>query len=205
MPLLSRSIRRKYLRPKPLFLTVVTLLLIDAYLITSAILAPIRTSDLPTPLKNEKIFIASINRNSEYMLRLYWISSLLSLIQYLGPSNVFVSILESGSQDGTKGALVDLQSQLNALGVENRISLGIDAWEQAAELQNVPSEEEGREGWIFTGRGEKGWEVRRIPYLSKLRNMAMEPLFDMRPRKVFDRVLWINDVVFTVSRFISFT
>ena len=79
--------------------------------------------------------------------------------------------------------------------------MGVDALEQAAELKNVPSEEDGREGWIFTGRGEKGWEVRRIPYLARLRNRAMEPLLEMSPGRVFDRVLWINDVVFTVSCF----
>lgn len=80
----------------------------------------------------------------------------------------------------------------------NRIDLGIDVWEQAAELQNFPEEGEDRSGWIFTGRGKSGWEIRRIPYLAKLRNKAMEPLRGLSPGEKFNKVLWINDVVFTV-------
>lgn len=138
-------------------------------------------------------------RNSEYMLRLYWNSALLRLIDTLGPENVYVSILESGSQEDTKGALRELELKLNTLGVENRIVLGIDAEEHAERLKNVP--EEKREGWIFTARGEKGWELRRIPYLADLRNKVMAPLLEIDETSYerFDRVLWINDVVFTTE------
>lgn len=201
MLLLSRPFRRQFLRPKNLFLTVAFLFLMDALLITTSNPAPKRTSTLPAHLRNEKIFIVSIHRNSEYTLRLYWNGALLKLITALGPENVFVSILESGSQEDTKGALRDLQGKLKELGVENKIELDIDANAQAQELAKVPAEGEDRTGWMFTGRGRKGWELRRIPYLSRLRNRAMEPLLsreeDGKPR--FDRVLWINDVVFTVS------
>ena len=139
-------------------------------------------------------------RNSEYMLRLYYNDRLTDLIQRLGPQNVFVSIVESGSQEDTKGALSELEGKLNALGVEHRISLGINVTEQTESLKKVPKEGEDRTGWIFTGRGEQGWEVRRIPYLAALRNQAMEPLEEMKDKLKFDRVLWINDVVFSVSR-----
>lgn len=127
-----------------------------------------------------------------------WSAALVDLVKHLGPSNVYVSIVESGSQEDTKGALTDLKGELDALGVKNTISLGIDVWEQAAELQDFPEEGEDRSGWIFTGRGKSGWEVRRIPYLAKLRNQAMEPLLGMSPGERFEKVLWINDVVFTV-------
>jgi hypothetical protein len=132
------------------------------------------------------------------MLRLYWSSALISLVKHLGPQNVFVSILESGSQEDTKGALRDLERSLNEIGVENSISLGEDVYQQYNHLLAVPGPEEDRTGWIFTGRGEKGWEVRRIPYLADLRNRVLEPLLAMEHRRRFDRVLWINDVVFTV-------
>ncbi len=174
-------------------------LLLDALIITSFRPLPVRTASLPPQLKTEKIFIASINRNSEYMLRLYWSRALLALCSALGPSNVYVSILESGSQEDTKGALRDLEAKLNELGVENRIELGQDVYEQFEELQAVPGPDEDRTGWIFTGRGPKGWEVRRIPYLAALRNRAMQPLLEMKSKRKFDRVLWINDVVFRVS------
>lgn len=153
---------------------------------------------LPASLKSEKIFIASMARNSEYMLRLYWNSALIRLVEALGTENVFVSILESGSQEDTKGALRDLVDKLDSMGVDNKIVLGIDAVEQAETLKNVPEEGE-RDGWIFTARGKTGWELRRIPYLAELRNMVMAPLLNEVKDTRFDKVLWINDVVFTVS------
>lgn len=195
-----RSFRRTFLRPKPLLITLFLIFVIDTLLITRPSPLPQRTKILSPSLRNEKIFIASMARNSEYMLRLYWNSALLRLIDTLGPENVYVSILESGSQEDTKGALRELELKLNTLGVENRIVLGIDAEEHAERLKNVP-EEEKREGWIFTARGEKGWELRRIPYLADLRNKVMAPLLEIDETSYerFDRVLWINDVVFTVS------
>ena len=118
-----------------------------------------------------------------------------------------MSILESGSQEDTKGALLELQAKLGELGVGNRIVLGQTVDEQYEELMSPPeADEKGeRPGWIFTGRNVTGWEIRRIPYLAGLRNQVMEPLTEMGGRKegegkrVFDRVLWINDVVFRVS------
>jgi hypothetical protein len=150
-------------------------------------------------LPPQKIFIASINRNSEYILRMSWSAALLDLVAVLGPENVYLSIVESGSQEDTKGALAELREGLEKLGVKNTMAFGFDAWEQLEELQNVPAENEDRSGWIFTGRGKSGWEVRRIPYLANLRNQAMKPLLKMFPREKFEKVLWINDVVFTVS------
>jgi hypothetical protein len=138
------------------------------------------------------------------MLRKNWTEALLALATHLGPHNIYVSVVESGSMDDTKGALVDLDGMLRDAGVERTIELGIDLEGQLAELARFPGEGEDRSGWLFTGRKEKsesGWEMRRIPYLAKLRNRAMEPLLRVwdegRGRK-FDKVLWINDVVFTV-------
>ncbi|TVY52059.1 hypothetical protein LSUE1_G009978, partial [Lachnellula suecica] len=173
-----------------------------------------RTSTLPTPLQSQKIFIVSIHRNSEYMLRMYWSAALLSLVSFLGPQNVYVSILESGSLDDTKGALRDVEAGLKELGAESRIVLEEDAGEQQEALKHVPPEGE-RDGWLFTGRketvapvgvevgrlevGDHGWEKRRIPHLAASRNKAMEPLAEREKagKSKFDRVLWINDVVFT--------
>lgn len=199
MVLISRAFRRKCLRPKSLLVATAIFFLLDVFSILSSRPAPIRRGTLPAHLKDQKIFIASMFRNSEYMLRLYWNKQLLNLIKTIGPQNVFVSIVESGSQEDTKGALRGLQTILNGLNVGNRIYLGIDVTEQVASLQNVPKEGEDRTGWIHTGRGESGWEVRRIPYLAALRNKAMEPLAEMAETHTFDRVLWINDVLFSVG------
>jgi hypothetical protein len=194
---LSRSTRRRIFRPRFILLVALFLLFIDYTRV--AVPQPKRISpNSPNAPSPQKIFIASINRNSEYILRLYWNGALISLIQHLGPSNVFVSIVESGSQEDTKGALYDLKAKLDELGVGNKIDLGIDVWQQTEELLKKPDEGK-REGWIFTGRSESGWEVRRIPYLAKLRNKAMEPLLALSPGRIFEKVIWINDVVFTVS------
>ncbi|KUJ11227.1 uncharacterized protein LY89DRAFT_689123 [Mollisia scopiformis] len=197
MALISRSFRRRYIRPRAILLTLTLLFLFDAYLITSFRPPPTRSTTLPSHLKDKKIFIASIHRNSEYMLRLYWNSALLRLCEHLGPKNVYVSILESGSLEDTKGALRDLMGKLNEMGVQNRIELGMDVKEQVAMLKEVPEDPDARQGWIFTGRGQRGWEVRRIAYLAELRNRAMEPLEMMEKEMKFDTILWINDVVFT--------
>lgn len=168
------------------------------------------------------------------MLRLYWNQAILDLCKLLGPGNVFVSIVESGSQEDTKGALEELRMGLEAMGVENRIELGEGVEEQIWGIEHPPESvlngtgdgdgDGGTEGWIRSGRGETGWERRRIrlvPFvfvgvgggffeveviltdglfsaLSDTRNKAMEPLTNYTSRR-WDRVLWINDVVFTVS------
>ncbi|KAF5874474.1 putative polysaccharide export protein [Botrytis fragariae] len=153
---------------------------------------------------NETIFIAAIFRKSEIMLRQNWSPALVSLAHHLGPQNVYVSIIESGSWDGTKAALVDLDGMLGEAGVERTIELGMDRLAQLEELKHVPEEGQDRTGWLHTGRkeSESGWEMRRIPYLARLRNRAMEPLLRVwdegRGRK-FDKILWINDVVFTTT------
>ncbi|TVY48781.1 Alpha-1,3-mannosyltransferase [Lachnellula occidentalis] len=192
--MLFHFLRRSF-RPRLLLLALITFIFLDYLLCTSAAPGPKRTSELSAPLAREQIFIVSIQRNSEYMLRLYWNAALLSLVSFLGPQNVFVSILESGSLDDTKGALRDLEQALNDLGAENRIVLGETQEEQIAGQKHVPVD---RDGWLYTGRegfGDGGWEKRRIPHLAKLRNNAMEPLFLVKRK--FDKVLWVNDVVFT--------
>jgi len=119
---------------------------------------------------------------------------------------VFVSISESGSLENTKGALMDLKEELEKLGVRHRIITGIDHEQQQEMLRNLPAEG-NRQGWVYTGRpesksGKEGWELRRIPYLAKERNMVMEPLVANRERE-WDKVLWINDIVFSVRHHLS--
>lgn len=124
----------------------------------------LRTDKLSPSLVGQKIFIASIHRNSEYMLRLYWNKAILDLCNFLGPANVFVSIVESGSQEDTKGALEELRAGLEGMGVESRIELGEGVEEQIWGIEHPPEPDgEGkREGWIESGRVETGWEKRRI-------------------------------------------
>ncbi|CAG8953785.1 hypothetical protein HYFRA_00006677, partial [Hymenoscyphus fraxineus] len=83
---------------------------------------------------------------------------------------------------------------LDAIGVQNRIQLGETVQEQIWGIEHPPAGE--KRGWVETGRGETGWEKRRISALAETRNKAMEPLVNDESRQ-WDRVLWINDVIFT--------
>lgn len=121
---------------------------------------------------------------------------MIELVKEIGKENVYVSVQESGSWDDSKGALRELDAKLEELGVKKRIVL--DPTTHADEIAKPPAEE----GWIHTprvGEGEK--ELRRIPYLARLRNEVMQPFYELQGNgsEKFDKVLWLNDVVFTTQ------
>jgi hypothetical protein len=60
---------------------------------------------------NEKVFIAA-NIINEELIRGSWGVSLLELVGILGKENVFVSIYENDSGDGTRDALLKLEKEL---------------------------------------------------------------------------------------------
>lgn len=143
------------------------------------------------PLPTQRIFIASIHWNNEAVLRSHWNRAVLRLVDHFGAHNVYISILESGSWDDSKGALKWLDGELERLGVQRTITL--DETTHADEIAATP----GSSGWINTARGKR--ELRRIPYLSRLRNRSLEPLDKLAENGIrFDRVLFLNDVVFNV-------
>jgi len=111
-------------------------------------------------------------------------------VEYFGAHNVHISIYESGSWDESKDALRALDNDLEDLGVKRTITL--EQSTHADELQKPITA-----GWIETPRGKK--ELRRIPYLSKLRNLSLQPLNELAAGGIkFDKVLFLNDVVFKV-------
>lgn len=119
---------------------------------------------------------------------------MLDLAQTLGPDRVFLSVFESGSYDDTKDALRELDADLEQMGVGRNITLS-----DVTHVDEIvmPDEEKG-DGWIDTMRGVR--ELRRIPYLARLRNRSLQPLEDLaREGVMFDIVLFLNDVVFTVG------
>lgn len=152
-----------------------------------------------TVTRKDRIFIASMHWNTELILRSHWSAALLELVRYYGVDNVYISIVESGSLDDTKGALKDLDVELGKLGVERSIEL-LDVTHKD-EVERIPNPDE--EGWIQTSSATK--ELRRVPYLAKLRNRVMDKLkkladgTDGQKERSFDKILWLNDVIFTVS------
>lgn len=203
MSLKYRRFRRNYLRP--ILFILFFLFVIDAVSLVRrrpnthrANINNIDRRSSASPSGNTTVFIASVHRNTELIQRSAWNEAVLNLIDYLGPENVHVSAVESGSQEGTKGALMDLKAELDKRGASNTINLGLTVWEQLEEIDTRPPPGSREPGWIWNV-AESQFELRRIPYLAKVRNQAMEPLKQLQSEgRKFDKVLWLNDVVFDV-------
>ncbi|KAJ9145224.1 Polysaccharide export protein [Coniochaeta hoffmannii] len=201
-----RFARRLRAYSRQIFSVVFVFFAIDAILLIRD-RPPTYTAPIPAqqagPTTNTSVYIVSVHRNNEQILREAWNDAVLALAAHLGPANVHFAAVESGSQDKTKEALMDLKGALDDLGVSNTISLGMTVWEQIDELETRPDPTREREpGWIWD-KEEGHYDLRRIPYLAKVRNQALEPLtlLEKRHGRRFDKVLWLNDVAFDVEDF----
>jgi len=154
------------------------------------------TQDTVLSRKPTRVFIASLHWNNAGILRSDWNRGVLDLVDALGPDNVFVSVYESGSWDDSKGALRELDEELEKTGVGKRITLDDTTHEDL--IQSTPD----KRGWITVRTGELAGQdaPRRIPYLSRLRNLTLQPLVELAKNgTTFDYVLFLGDVVFSVS------
>lgn len=188
-----RTTRSRILRAT--FLVLAALSLIDLFSLLSARDGQ-KVNAKPIPdVRNQKIFIASIHWNNARILRSNWNRAVLDLLEYFGVHNIHISIYESGSWDESKDALRALDNDLEDLGVKRTITL--EETTHTDELRKPITA-----GWIETPRGKK--ELRRIPYLSKLRNLSLQPLNELAGGGIkFDKVLFLNDVVFKVCFLLS--
>lgn len=118
--------------------------------------------------KNEKVFIAAMFSNNEDVIP-YWSASLVKVIHYLGPANVFVSILESYSSDQSPMLLRKLDAKLGHMDVARRILTQDNATERPEDMN---------------------WN-HRINFLSAIRNRALQPLVE---RGGYDKVVFSNDI-----------
>ena len=184
-----RSSRTRILRAA--FLVLAALCTIDLLSLVST-RSQKQSAEKKTPdVHGQRIFIASIHWNNEQILRSNWNLAILELVEYFGPDNVYVSVYESGSWDASKDALRELDRDLESVRVRRTITLSETTHKD--EIQKPFAA-----GWIDTPRGKK--ELRRIPYLSNLRNLALKPLRELAAEDVkFDKVLFLNDVVFKVQ------
>ncbi|KAF7507760.1 hypothetical protein GJ744_010061 [Endocarpon pusillum] len=124
----------------------------------------------------EKVFIAaSIFDPKGNLARGAWGKSLLSLIDLLGPSNVFLSVYENDAGPVAKAALKELEEKTTC---EHSI-----VFEDKLPPDAVP------EIQLPDGTMRR----RRIAYLAEVRNRALRPL-DSSSTK-FDKLLFLNDVV----------
>ena len=139
--------------------------------------------------KISHVFIASLLKDNEDILKGGWSEAVVNLTRALGPENVWVSIHESGSRDGTKKQLQLLDLRLSEVGAGHEINMA-DVGEDMNKIipQNGP-------GWI-TVEGRR--KMRRIPFLAELRNMNLGHLAALTAKGVFfDKILFLNDIIFT--------
>lgn len=219
----KRLLRRLRHKRRPILILLFVLFLVDALVLlhnrprtTRVVLPPSgdashSSSALPDP---GSIFIVSVHRNTGKILPA-WSAAVLALVDHLSATNnddgrhdatnkIYFSALESGSQDDTKEKLTELKSRLDERGIPNTVSLGMTVWEQLDEMWARPDPEGPRQpGWIWN-QEDKLYDLRRITYLARERNRAMEPMWELeRERGIkFDKVLWLNDVIFDVSNHI---
>ncbi|KAH9925678.1 cryptococcal mannosyltransferase 1-domain-containing protein [Epithele typhae] len=126
---------------------------------------PKRTGYAP---RGEKIFIAAVFHQTELVLP-YWTKTMLDTITWLGPDNVFVSVVENYSTDRTPEFLSAFEAELDRRGVKNRILIQDDTIKRPTEMDGNP----------------------RIEFLAAVRNQALEPLLFAGG---YDRVLFSNDI-----------
>ncbi|KAJ5113810.1 hypothetical protein N7456_002344 [Penicillium angulare] len=161
----------------------------EVILIRHRLLNADTTHPATTP-RRDRVYIASIHWNNEEILRSHWNNAILQLAEALGPENVYLSVFESGSWDGTKMALQELDRSLDILCVARNITVSEKTHHDEISASTVG------DGWIDTPQGRK--ELRRIPYLASLRNLSLQPLYALLANGItFDRILFLNDVVFT--------
>lgn len=117
----------------------------------------------------EKVFIAALFHNNKDVLP-FWSKEFLRVINYLGPENVFVSIVESYSKDSTRKLITKFDQSLAALNVPRRILLNDTSIPRPQKMSTNNA---------------------RIQFLADTRNLVLEPL---RESADYDWVLFSNDV-----------
>lgn len=124
------------------------------------------------------MFIAA-NIVDEELIRGPWGSRVVELVELLGRENVFLSIYENDSGEGTRAALRELgeKVQCKTAIISDHIDLA-----SFPTIQILPNEE----------------RVKRIGYLAHVRNKALEPLTHNKTSMPhFDKLLFLNDIIFS--------
>ncbi|KAH0293456.1 hypothetical protein KCU62_g1086, partial [Aureobasidium sp. EXF-3399] len=132
-------------------------------------------------IHNEKIFIASSIYDKQGKLASGpWAQNLLDLVDLLGPENVFLSVFEDDPDSLARTSLERFSKRVNC-----DSSLVAEHVDRAA----LPH--------VKLPNGQK--RLKRIEFLAHVRNRALAPLEDPESSAYsvhFDKLLYINDVVF---------
>ncbi|KZF19248.1 glycosyltransferase family 69 protein [Xylona heveae TC161] len=126
---------------------------------------------------NEKVFIAA-NIVDADLIRGAWGQAVIGLIDELGAENTYLSIYENDSGPETREALAELRQKVKCR--STIIS-------EHLPRENIPK--------VELPSGEK--RIKRIEYLATVRNRALQPLDTIGKFTAFDKILFLNDVVFS--------
>jgi hypothetical protein len=158
---------------------------------------------LPSPVRNQKIFICTQVWTNAEVVYYRWGDAIIDMVEALGSENVFLSIYESGSLDNTKEMLQFLEWQLEQRFPTLRKEIRMENTTHEDEMNVGAYDEHGkpRLGWVLPADSKDGQkELRRIPFLAKLRNISLQPLLrEQAQGRIYDKILFVNDVVFTPS------
>ncbi|KAI9803224.1 MAG: hypothetical protein M1825_002015 [Sarcosagium campestre] len=189
-----RGVRHICFLSAGVFLVILLLVTLTSILNPSYEYPPVHYSNLRERMSStgkgnpngEKVFIAA-NIVDERLIRGAWGNALLELIALLGEENVFLSIYENDSGPETEAALREL---------EHKVKCKSSIVSEHMPLDGLAS--------IKLPSGEE--RIKRIAYLAKVRNQALRPLDSPPPASargdtvgdtVFDKLLFLNDVVFS--------
>ena len=129
--------------------------------------------------ENQKVFIAaSIYDKGGHLLGGAWGEALLKLIDILGNRNVFLSIYENDSGIESLTAKINLEQRVQC---KRRFEYDKNFSEADVPHVRLPDGSE---------------RVKRVAYLAEVRNKALEPLEDETNRVQYDKILYLNDVIF---------
>ncbi|GAB7353519.1 hypothetical protein MBLNU459_g3964t1 [Dothideomycetes sp. NU459] len=145
--------------------------------------------------RNERVFIAAAITDAA-LIRGPWGRSVIELIDIIGPENAFLSIYENDSGPDTAAALREL---------EEKVKCDSSIVSEHLPRENFPT--------VMLPNGDE--RVKRITYLAEIRNRAMRPLYASQapknqsmqtaaspfvvPEQDFDKVLFLNDVIFSAT------
>ena len=141
--------------------------------------AAISDKDGPANPHQLKVFIAaSLYDKDGQLLRGAWGNAVLELIALLGKRNVFLSVYENDSNEAAAVALAAFKDD-----VPCRHSLVHDKDFIMEDVRHVELPDGSR-------------RVKRISFLAEVRNKALQPLEDEAADIQFDKILYLNDVIF---------
>lgn len=129
-----------------------------------------RDVTLLQPRETKERFFVAVNLKDNEDIMPNFIVQMLTLVSLFDEDRIRISIYESGSVDSTPQWLIFLGKLLDVVGVRHKI---------------VPY-----------GNLVRQRKVDRIPFLSSVRNAAMEPLQEWQDTWIATKVVFINDVFF---------